>query len=76
MESSKAEIVIKENPLYENSDSAFSKSKKEAHFDVMFVIMVDITVEAAMVEIQRKINLLIKVLKERDHEISTLREQM
>ncbi|KAA0032808.1 ty3-gypsy retrotransposon protein [Cucumis melo var. makuwa] len=35
MESPKAGIVIKENPLYDNSDSASSKSKKEAHPDVM-----------------------------------------
>ncbi|KAA0033768.1 uncharacterized protein E5676_scaffold1428G00900 [Cucumis melo var. makuwa] len=31
MESPKAGIVLKENPLYDNSDFAFNKSKKEAH---------------------------------------------
>ncbi|KAA0041925.1 ty3-gypsy retrotransposon protein [Cucumis melo var. makuwa] len=35
--------------------------------------MADIIVEA---EMERKINLLIKVVEERDHEITTLREQM
>ncbi|TYK20533.1 ty3-gypsy retrotransposon protein [Cucumis melo var. makuwa] len=45
MESPKAEIVLKENPLYDNSDSASSKSKKEAHSDVMFVMMADVTAE-------------------------------
>ncbi|TYK26751.1 retrotransposon gag protein [Cucumis melo var. makuwa] len=76
MESPKARIVIKENPLYDNSDSASSKSKKEAYLDVMFVMMADITVEAAMTEMERKINLLMKVVEERDHEIIAMREQM
>ena len=39
MESSKAGIVLKENPLDDNSDSASSKSKKDAHPDVMSVMM-------------------------------------
>ncbi|TYK09465.1 ty3-gypsy retrotransposon protein [Cucumis melo var. makuwa] len=76
MESPKAGIVIKENPLYDNSDSASSKSKKEAHPDVMSVMMVDITVEVAIAEMERKINFLMKVVEERDHEIIALREQM
>ncbi|KAA0060617.1 ty3-gypsy retrotransposon protein [Cucumis melo var. makuwa] len=76
MESSKAGIVIKENPLYDNSDSTFSKSKKEAHPDMMSVMMVDITVEAAMSEMERKVNFLMKVVEKQDHEIIALREQM
>ncbi|KAA0051496.1 retrotransposon gag protein [Cucumis melo var. makuwa] len=76
MESPKAWIVIKENSLYDNSYSASSKSKKKAHPDVMSVMMVDITVEAAMAKMERKINFLMKVVEERDHEITTLREQM
>ena len=76
MESYKAGIVIKENPLYDNSDSTSSKSKKEAHPDVISVMMADITAEAAMAEMERKVNFLMKVVEERDHEITTLREQM
>ncbi|TYK05006.1 ty3-gypsy retrotransposon protein [Cucumis melo var. makuwa] len=76
MESPKAGIVIKENPLYDNSDSASSKSKKEAHPDVMSVMMADITTEASMAEMERKINFLMNVVEERDHEITALREQM
>ncbi|TYJ98302.1 ty3-gypsy retrotransposon protein [Cucumis melo var. makuwa] len=76
MESPKAGIVLKENTLYDNSDSASSKSKKEAHPDVMSVMMSDITVEAAIVEIERKVNFLMKVMEERDQEITALREQM
>ncbi|KAA0042989.1 ty3-gypsy retrotransposon protein [Cucumis melo var. makuwa] len=76
MLSPKAGIFIKENPLYDNFDSAFSKLKKEAHLDVMSVMMVDITAEAAMTKMERKINLLMKVVEEQDHKITALREQM
>ncbi|KAA0065983.1 ty3-gypsy retrotransposon protein [Cucumis melo var. makuwa] len=76
MESPKAVIVIKENSLYDNSDSASSKSKKKEHPDVMSVMMTDITAEAVMAEMERKINFLMKVVEERDHEITALREQM
>ncbi|KAA0051630.1 ty3-gypsy retrotransposon protein [Cucumis melo var. makuwa] len=76
MESAKTGIVLKENPLYDNSDSASSKSKKETHHDVMSVMMVDITAEAAMAEMERKVSFLMKVMKEQDHEITALREQM
>ncbi|KAA0048735.1 ty3-gypsy retrotransposon protein [Cucumis melo var. makuwa] len=76
MESPKARIVIKENPLYENSDFAFSKSKKEAHPDVMSVMIADMTIETVIAEMERKINFLMKVVEERNHEITTLRDQM
>ncbi|KAA0054593.1 ty3-gypsy retrotransposon protein [Cucumis melo var. makuwa] len=76
MESPKAGIVIKKNPLYDNSDLASSMSKKKAHPDVMSVMMADITVEAAMAEMEKKINFLMKAVEERDHEITALREQM
>ncbi|KAA0047638.1 retrotransposon protein putative ty3-gypsy sub-class [Cucumis melo var. makuwa] len=73
MESSKARIVPKENSLYDNFDSTFSKSKKEAHPDMMSVMMADITAKAVMTEMERKINFLMKVVEERDHEIIALR---
>ncbi|KAA0060210.1 ty3-gypsy retrotransposon protein [Cucumis melo var. makuwa] len=75
MESPKARIVIKENPLYDNSDSVSSKSKRKAHPDMMAVMMADVIAEAAMEKMERKINLLMKVVEERDHEIAALREQ-
>ncbi|KAA0040508.1 ty3-gypsy retrotransposon protein [Cucumis melo var. makuwa] len=50
MESPKAGIVIKENPLYDNSDSASSKLKKEAHPVVMSIMMAYITTEVAMMQ--------------------------
>ncbi|KAA0041164.1 ty3-gypsy retrotransposon protein [Cucumis melo var. makuwa] len=64
MKSPKAWIVLKENPLYDNSDFASSKSKKEAHPDMMSIIMADITAEAAMAEIERKVIFLMKVVEE------------
>ncbi|KAA0051455.1 ty3-gypsy retrotransposon protein [Cucumis melo var. makuwa] len=76
MESPKAEIVIKKNSLYDNSDFASSKSKKKAHPDVMSIMMADITAKVAMAEMERKINFLMKAVEERDHEITALRKQM
>ncbi|KAA0065961.1 ty3-gypsy retrotransposon protein [Cucumis melo var. makuwa] len=64
VECSKAEIVIKENPLYDNFDSPSSKSKRKTHPDVMSVMMANVTIEAAMAEMERKINLLMKLEKE------------
>ncbi|KAA0062736.1 retrotransposon gag protein [Cucumis melo var. makuwa] len=75
IESSKAGIVMKENPLYVNSDFASGKSKKEAHPNVMSVMMTDITAEAAMAEMERKVNFLMKIVEKQDHEITALREQ-
>ena len=73
MESPKAGIVIQENPLYNDSDFASSRSQKEAHPDVMSVIMVYVTVEATMAKMERKINLQMKVVDEQDHEIAVLK---
>ena len=66
---------MKENPLYVNSDCAFGKSKKKAHPNVMSVMMTDITTEAAMAEMKRKVNFLMKIVEKQDHEITALREQ-
>ncbi|TYK04933.1 ty3-gypsy retrotransposon protein [Cucumis melo var. makuwa] len=57
MESSKTRIVIQENLLYDNSDSASRKLKSKADPDVMSFMMA-IIVEAAMVEMERRINLM------------------
>ncbi|TYJ95831.1 ty3-gypsy retrotransposon protein [Cucumis melo var. makuwa] len=43
---------------------------------MMSITMADITVKATMAEMERKINFLMKVVEEQDHEITTLREQM
>ncbi|TYK29710.1 ty3-gypsy retrotransposon protein [Cucumis melo var. makuwa] len=39
-------------------------------------MMVDVTPEASMAEMERKINFLKKVVEERNHEITTLKDQM
>ena len=39
-------------------------------------MMVDVTVEGAMTEMEKKINFLMKVFDEGDHEIAALRDQM
>ncbi|KAA0054645.1 ty3-gypsy retrotransposon protein [Cucumis melo var. makuwa] len=49
---------------------------KESYLEVEFVMMADVTVEASMAEMERKINFLMKVVEERDHEIATLKDQM
>ncbi|KAA0063889.1 ty3-gypsy retrotransposon protein [Cucumis melo var. makuwa] len=49
---------------------------KESHLEVVSVMMPDVTTEATMVEMERKINFLIKVVKERDHVIAFLKDQM
>ncbi|KAA0048543.1 ty3-gypsy retrotransposon protein [Cucumis melo var. makuwa] len=74
MESPKAGIFIKKNLLYDNFSSISSKSKKEAHPDMMFTMMVDVTVEAVIAEMERKINLLMKVVEKRDHKIIAFKE--
>ncbi|KAA0033082.1 retrotransposon gag protein [Cucumis melo var. makuwa] len=55
--------IIQRKSLCDNSDSASSKLKKEVHPDVMSVMIADITAEAAMVEMKRKINLLMKFVR-------------
>ncbi|KAA0054831.1 ty3-gypsy retrotransposon protein [Cucumis melo var. makuwa] len=42
----------------------------------MSIMMANITTEAAMAKMERKVNFLMKVVKEQDHEITALREQM
>ncbi|KAA0054034.1 ty3-gypsy retrotransposon protein [Cucumis melo var. makuwa] len=76
IESPKGGIIIRENPLFNNSTPASNLSDKESHFEVVSVMMADVTSEAAMAEIKRKINFLMKLVEERDHEISALKDQM
>ncbi|TYK22023.1 retrotransposon gag protein [Cucumis melo var. makuwa] len=39
-------------------------------------MMIDVIAEATMAEMERKINFLMKIVEERDHEIATLKDQM
>ncbi|KAA0063852.1 ty3-gypsy retrotransposon protein [Cucumis melo var. makuwa] len=76
IESPKGGIIIRDNPLFNNSTPASNLSDKESYFKVVSVIMVDVIVEATMAEMERKINFLMKVVEERDHEITSLKNQM
>ncbi|KAA0040518.1 ty3-gypsy retrotransposon protein [Cucumis melo var. makuwa] len=76
IESPKGRIIIRDNPLFNNSTPASNLSDKESHLEVVSVMMVDVTTEATMVEMEKKINFLMKVVEERDHEIAALKDQM
>ncbi|KAA0056633.1 retrotransposon gag protein [Cucumis melo var. makuwa] len=43
MESPKGKIIIRENPLLDNSTPASDLSEKESHLEVVSVMMVDVT---------------------------------
>ncbi|KAA0062459.1 ty3-gypsy retrotransposon protein [Cucumis melo var. makuwa] len=76
IESRKGRIIIRDNPLFNNYTPTSNLSDKNSHLEVMSVMMVDATVEATVAEMDRKINFLMKVVKERDHEIAALKDQM
>ncbi|KAA0038910.1 ty3-gypsy retrotransposon protein [Cucumis melo var. makuwa] len=64
IKSPKGGIIIRENPLFNNSMPASNLSDKESHFEVVSVMMADVTAEATMAEMERKINFLMKVIEE------------
>ncbi|KAA0058360.1 ty3-gypsy retrotransposon protein [Cucumis melo var. makuwa] len=76
MESPKCGIIIKENPLFENSTPSFDLLEKESHLEIVSIMITDVTSKATMTEMERKINFLMKVLEERDHKIAALKDQM
>ncbi|KAA0033709.1 ty3-gypsy retrotransposon protein [Cucumis melo var. makuwa] len=76
IEPPKGGIIIRDNPLFNNSTPASNLSDKESHLEVVSVMMVDVTAEATMEEMKRKINFLMKVVEERDREIAALKDQM
>ena len=49
-------------------------SKREAHPDVMSIMMTDVMVKATMAKMERKINILMKVVEERNHKIAAFKE--
>ncbi|KAA0049885.1 retrotransposon gag protein [Cucumis melo var. makuwa] len=51
-----------------------SSLEKESNLEVVTVMMADVTLEAAMAERERKINLPMKAVEERDHEIIALKD--
>ena len=75
MKSTNDRIAITENTLSDNSAPTSDQPEKESHLEVVSVMMTDITAEAVMVR-WRELNLLMKSIKERDHEIVVLRDQI
>ncbi|TYK26935.1 retrotransposon gag protein [Cucumis melo var. makuwa] len=73
MESSKSEIVIS---LFDNSTLSFDLLGKESHLEVVSVMMTNVTTETTMVKLKSKINLVMKAVEERDHEIAALSDHM
>ncbi|TYK00095.1 retrotransposon gag protein [Cucumis melo var. makuwa] len=76
MECLKGRIIIRENPLFEKSTHVSDPSEQESYLEVVFIMMADVTAEAAMAEMERKINFPMKTVEERDHEIAALKDQM
>ncbi|KAA0058183.1 ty3-gypsy retrotransposon protein [Cucumis melo var. makuwa] len=76
IKSPKGGSIIRETPLFNNSMPTSNLSDKESHVEVMSVMMTDVIAEATVVEMERKINFLTKVVEERDHEIVALKDQM
>ncbi|KAA0037644.1 ty3-gypsy retrotransposon protein [Cucumis melo var. makuwa] len=69
-------IYQTKNLLFNNSTPASNLSNKESHLEVVSVMMANMTVEAAMAKMERKINFLMKVVEERDYEIAALKDQI
>ncbi|KAA0041524.1 ty3-gypsy retrotransposon protein [Cucumis melo var. makuwa] len=76
IESPKGRIIIRENPLFNNSMPLSNLSDKESHLEVVSVMMANVTVETIMADMERKIYFLMKVVEERDHETAALKDQM
>ena len=62
--------------MFDNFAISFDLSKKESHLEVVSVMMVDVTTEATMTKMERKINLLMKDVEEQDQGIATLKDHM
>ncbi|TYK04313.1 ty3-gypsy retrotransposon protein [Cucumis melo var. makuwa] len=76
VKSLKGGIIIRENPFFDNSTPVSDLSEKEPNLEIVFVMMANVTTEAAVTYIERKINFLMKAVEEHDHDITTLKGQM
>ena len=67
----KGGIIIKENPMIEEQISSSEHSnEKMPHLNIMSVMLTNVdTSEDKMTELEKKINMLMKVVEERDNEI-------
>ena len=74
----KAGVVIKENPTLDKHTSASERPSEEASQpNVMLVMMADVgTSEERMAELEKKVNMLLKAVEERDYEIASLKNHI
>ncbi|KAA0033276.1 ty3-gypsy retrotransposon protein [Cucumis melo var. makuwa] len=74
----KGGIVIKENHVIDEHDSSFEHSSEEMpHPNIISVMATDVdTSEDRMAELEKKINMLIKAVEEKDYEIASLKNHI
>ncbi|KAA0039052.1 ty3-gypsy retrotransposon protein [Cucumis melo var. makuwa] len=74
----KGGIVIKENPVIDEHNSSSERSNEETpHPNIMSVIATDVdTSDNRMTELEKKINMLMKAVEERDYEIASLKNHI
>ena len=71
----KGGIIIKENPLIDEQISSCERSNEEMpHQNIMSVMVTGVdTNEDRMTELEKKINILMKAVEEKDNEIASLK---
>ncbi|KAA0025793.1 ty3-gypsy retrotransposon protein [Cucumis melo var. makuwa] len=74
----KGGIVIKENSMIDEHNLSFERSNEEVpHPNIMSVMVTDVnTSEDGMTELEKKVNMLMKAVKERDFEIASLKKHI
>ncbi|TYK13602.1 ty3-gypsy retrotransposon protein [Cucumis melo var. makuwa] len=74
----KGGIVIKENPMIDKHNLSSKHSSEEMlHPNIMSVMMIDVdTSEDRMIELEKKINMLIKAVEARNYEIASLKNHI
>ncbi|KAA0043321.1 ty3-gypsy retrotransposon protein [Cucumis melo var. makuwa] len=74
----KGEVVIKENPAIDEHNSLSERSNDEASQpNIMSVMVTDVdTSEDRMAELEKKVNMLMKAVEERDFEIALLKNHI
>ena len=71
----KGEIVIKENSMIDEQNLSSKRSNEEVpHINIMSVMVIDVDInEDRMVELEKKINMLMKTVEGRDFKIASLK---
>ena len=74
----KGEIVIKENPTIDEHNLSYEHlNEKVSHPNIMSVIVTNVnTSEDKMAELEKRVNMLMKAVEERDFEIASLKNHI